>query len=68
MIAQRLTTSVPLVGQISHYIIASGGKRLRPALLLLVCGALGYTGAQRFNLAAVVAPQPMKILAIRQVC
>ena len=54
MIAQRLTTSVPLVGQISHYIIASGGKRLRPALLLLVCGALGYTGAQRFNLAAVV--------------
>lgn len=54
VIAQRLTTSVPLVGQISHYIIASGGKRLRPALLLLVCGALGYTGAQRFNLAAVV--------------
>ena len=54
VIAQRLTTSVPLVGQISHYIIASGGKRLRPALLLLVCGALSYTGAQRFNLAAVV--------------
>ena len=54
VIAQRLTTSVPLIGQISHYIIAAGGKRLRPALLLLVCGALGYEGAQRFNLAAVV--------------
>lgn len=54
VIAQRLDSSVPLVGQISQYIIAAGGKRLRPALLLLVCGALGYRGAQRFNLAAVV--------------
>jgi octaprenyl-diphosphate synthase len=33
---------VPLVGQVSRYIISAGGKRLRPALLLLVCGALGY--------------------------
>jgi octaprenyl-diphosphate synthase len=41
-------------GQVSRYIISSGGKRLRPALLLLVCGALGYRGPQRFNLAAVV--------------
>ncbi|HSV48042.1 MAG TPA: polyprenyl synthetase family protein, partial [Ramlibacter sp.] len=36
------------------YIISAGGKRLRPVLLLLVCGALGCTSAQRFNLAAVV--------------
>jgi octaprenyl-diphosphate synthase len=42
------------VGQVSRYIIDSGGKRLRPALLLLVCSALGYRGEQRFNLAAVV--------------
>jgi octaprenyl-diphosphate synthase len=54
VIAHRLDSGVPLVGQVSHYIIASGGKRLRPALLLLTCGALGYRGAQRFNLAAVV--------------
>lgn len=54
VIAHRLGSSVPLVGQISQYIIAAGGKRLRPALLLMVCGALGYQGAQRFNLAAVV--------------
>jgi octaprenyl-diphosphate synthase len=54
VIAHRLDSGVPLVGQVSHYIIASGGKRLRPALLLLTCGALGYQGAQRFNLAAVV--------------
>lgn len=54
VIAQRLDSGVPLVGQVSHYIISAGGKRLRPALLLLICGALGFKGAQRFNLAAVV--------------
>jgi len=54
VIARRLDSGVPLVGQVSQYIIAAGGKRLRPALLLMTCGALGYQGAQRFNLAAVV--------------
>ena len=54
IIASRLESGVPLIGQVSRYIIAAGGKRLRPALLLLTCGALGYLGAQRFNLAAVV--------------
>ena len=54
VIGRRLDSGVPLVGEVSRYIIDSGGKRLRPALLLLVCGALGYRGAQRFNLAAVV--------------
>jgi len=54
VIAQRLDSSVPLVGQVSRYIINAGGKRLRPALLLLVSAALGCQGPQRFNLAAVV--------------
>ncbi len=54
VIAQRLDSGVPLVGEVSRYIISAGGKRLRPALLLLVCGALGFDGSQRFNLAAVV--------------
>ncbi|MEY4712297.1 MAG: hypothetical protein RIS88_1747 [Pseudomonadota bacterium] len=54
VIAQRLDSAVPLVGQVARYIISAGGKRLRPALLLLVSGALGYQGTQRFNLAAVV--------------
>ena len=54
VIARRLESGVPLVGQVSRYIISAGGKRLRPALLLLVCGALDYRGPQRFNLAAVV--------------
>jgi octaprenyl-diphosphate synthase len=54
VIAHRLDSGVPLVGQVARYIIAAGGKRLRPALLLLTCGALGYRGEQHFNLAAVV--------------
>ena len=54
VITHRLTSGVPLVGNISQYIMTAGGKRLRPALLLLCCGALGYTEAQRFNMAAVV--------------
>jgi octaprenyl-diphosphate synthase len=54
VIKQRLKSDVPLVSQVSGYIVAAGGKRLRPALLLLMCGALGYRGDQRYNLAAVV--------------
>jgi octaprenyl-diphosphate synthase len=54
VIAQRLDSGVPLVGQVARYIIGAGGKRLRPSLLLLTCGALGYQGSQRHSLAAVV--------------
>ncbi len=54
VIALRLDSSVPLVGEVARYIISAGGKRLRPALLLLMCGALGYQGTQHYNLAAVV--------------
>jgi octaprenyl-diphosphate synthase len=54
VITQRLESGVPLVSSVSQYIIGAGGKRLRPALLLLCCGALGYQGDQRFNMAAVV--------------
>ena len=54
VITRRLESGVPLVATVSRYIISAGGKRLRPALLLLMSGALGYTGPQRFNLAAVV--------------
>ncbi|MEO7885803.1 polyprenyl synthetase family protein [Polaromonas sp.] len=54
VIERRLQSEVPLVSQVSQYIVAAGGKRLRPALLLLLCGVLGYRGDQRHNLAAVV--------------
>lgn len=54
VIASRLTTSVPLIGQVAHYIISAGGKRLRPAMLLLVANALGYQGTQHHEMAAVM--------------
>jgi octaprenyl-diphosphate synthase len=54
VIANRLDSGVPLVGQVARYIISAGGKRLRPALLLMLCGALECQSKQRFNLAAVV--------------
>jgi octaprenyl-diphosphate synthase len=54
VIAQRLHSEVQLVGQISNYIISAGGKRLRPVLLLLMSGALGYTQPHKYQLAAVV--------------
>jgi hypothetical protein len=54
LIGARLDSDVALVREVARYIVASGGKRLRPALLLLSCRALGYGGEARFQLAAVV--------------
>jgi octaprenyl-diphosphate synthase len=54
VIAQRLATDVPLVRQISQYIISAGGKRLRPTILLLLSGALGYEAPDKYQLAAVI--------------
>jgi octaprenyl-diphosphate synthase len=54
LIRNRLASEVVLINQISEYIINSGGKRLRPALLLLVAGALGVTSQARYELAAVI--------------
>ena len=54
VIARKLDSGVPLVGEVSRYIFAAGGKRLRPALLLLSAGALGCHAPERYNLAAVV--------------
>ncbi|MEQ1668779.1 MAG: octaprenyl diphosphate synthase, partial [Sulfuriferula sp.] len=54
VIRARLHTEVVLVSQVSEYIINSGGKRLRPALVLLSAGAMGYVGEHHYELAAVV--------------
>jgi octaprenyl-diphosphate synthase len=54
LIHQRLDSDVALVRQVAQYLVAAGGKRLRPALLLLACGAMGCKGPQRIALAAVV--------------
>jgi len=54
VIRARLHSEVALVSQVSEYIINSGGKRLRPALVLLSAGAFGYQGTHQHELAAVV--------------
>jgi octaprenyl-diphosphate synthase len=54
VIRQRLRSDVALINQISNYIISAGGKRIRPRLVLLFAQALGFTGPQRFTLAAIV--------------
>ena len=53
-ITEQLASNIPLVGQVAQYIISAGGKRLRPALLLLTSGALGYQNPLRYDMAAVV--------------
>jgi octaprenyl-diphosphate synthase len=53
-IIDKMHSRVPLVENIGHYIIDAGGKRLRPMLVLLSCGALGYSGNQHIQLAAVI--------------
>ncbi len=54
VIQQRLSSDVALINQISHYIISAGGKRIRPMLVLLFSSALGFTGPERFEMAATV--------------
>lgn len=54
VIRKRLYSDVVLVRQVAEYIISAGGKRMRPALVLLAAGTLGYQGAQQHELAAVI--------------
>jgi octaprenyl-diphosphate synthase len=54
VIRQRLHSDVVLVRQVAEYIVQSGGKRLRPALVLLSAGALGYRGTHHHELSAVI--------------
>ena len=54
VIRRQLHSDVVLIRQVAEYIIQSGGKRMRPALLLLAAGAVGFTGKEKHELAAVV--------------
>ena len=54
LIRSSLHSDVALINQLSNYIIGSGGKRLRPMLVLLAANACGYRGSQHINLAAVI--------------
>jgi len=53
-IRAQLHSDVPLVSQIADYIISAGGKRIRPALVLLLANAWGYRGSDHHKLAAVI--------------
>lgn len=54
VIRQRLDSDVVLIRTIGDYIVGAGGKRMRPALLLMMAKALGYSGSNHHLLAAVV--------------
>jgi len=54
VIRSRLHSDVVLIRQVAEYIIGGGGKRLRPALVILSAGAFGYPGKHHHELAAVV--------------
>lgn len=53
-ILQRMQSPVPLINQLAAYIVAAGGKRLRPLLTLAIAKMLGYTGENHLKLAASV--------------
>ena len=54
VIRTRLYSEVVLVNQVAEYIVSSGGKRLRPALVVLSAQAFSYQGTSHHDLAAVV--------------
>jgi octaprenyl-diphosphate synthase len=54
VLRESLASDVVLIRRVSEYIIAGGGKRLRPAVLLLAANACGYRGTAHHTLAAVL--------------
>jgi octaprenyl-diphosphate synthase len=54
VIRARLDSDVVLIRTIGDYIVGAGGKRMRPAMLLMMAKALGYEGTMHHLLAAVV--------------
>lgn len=54
LIKTSLHSDVVLINQIGHYIINSGGKRLRPLLVLLSAKACGYKACQHIELSAII--------------
>jgi octaprenyl-diphosphate synthase len=54
LIARRLNSDVVLVNEVARYIVNSGGKRIRPLLLILSAHAFEYQGTDHIDLAAVI--------------
>ncbi len=53
-LARHSRSNIQLIDHIGHYVQASGGKRIRPALLLLSSQMSGYEGPVCYRLGAVV--------------
>lgn len=53
-IFQELNSDVVMIKQVGHYIISSGGKRIRPMIALLVARALNYSGEEHITIAALI--------------
>jgi len=49
-----LSSRVPLIQEMGHYLVQSGGKRIRPLLVLLTAKACGYSGDQHITLATII--------------
>jgi octaprenyl-diphosphate synthase len=54
VIQRRLHSPVALVDQVATYIIHSGGKRLRPLLVLVAARACGHRGTKHIDAAAII--------------
>jgi len=54
LLANRLSSNVALINQMSSYIIGAGGKRLRPLLVLLCARATDYQGEHHRLMAVVI--------------
>ncbi len=53
-ILSQLHSDIVLINQIGHHIINSGGKRLRPMLVLIAAKAVGYQGGKHIDIAAII--------------
>jgi octaprenyl-diphosphate synthase len=53
-IRQQLSSEVDRIGEIGRYLLLSGGKRIRPILLLLTARLAGYSGDRIFPLSAMI--------------
>lgn len=54
LIQEKLHSDIGLIDQLGHYIVNSGGKRLRPALVLLSANCFSYRGSLHIKLATVI--------------
>ncbi|AHE67714.1 polyprenyl synthetase family protein [Legionella oakridgensis] len=54
LILEKIQSEISLIDNLTHHIVQSGGKRLRPLLVLLASHACGYKGKDHINLAAMI--------------